>query len=90
VSEPSQPCSQPGCGRTYPHEHCVVCRRAFMAGTAPPPEICGQLHCRARHLWGPRDWAGRARLARARAAAGLDLDDLDREALARTEGSPPA
>ncbi len=69
---------------------CAVCGRSYTYRTGRktkrPPEICGHIHCRARHTWGPEDWAGRARMARARLSAhGLDaLDDLDHEALART------
>lgn len=36
----------------------------------------------------PRDWAGVARMARSRQAAGVDLDDLDREALNRDTPAP--
>lgn len=32
------------------------------------------------------DWAGAARMAKARAAAGVELDDTDRESLRRDEG----
>lgn len=38
--------------------------------------------------WRPssvEEWAGRARMAHARRAAGVELDELDRQALARVE-----
>lgn len=57
------------------------------APLSPPPSICGQVACRARHDWEPDDWAGRARMATARALAGVALDELDREALARCAGA---
>jgi hypothetical protein len=67
---------------------CAVCGRWFTYRTgrkaaSTPPAICGHIHCRARHTWGPEDWAGRARMAAARIAAGRPLDDLDHEALQR-------
>jgi hypothetical protein len=69
---------------------CRICDRVFRyraADNTPPPAICGQVHCRARHEWGPEDWAGRARMATARATAGRPLDDLDHEALRRARPS---
>lgn len=68
---------------------CAVCGRSFTyrtgRKTTKPPEICGHIHCRARHTWGPEDWAGRARMAQARPSAHAPdaLDDLDHEALQR-------
>jgi hypothetical protein len=76
-------CLHPGCGRRSPHQHCAVCERAFMSSAVPSPATCGSILCRARHDWGPEDWAGRARMARARRDSGIELDDLDREALGR-------
>lgn len=35
------------------------------------------------------EWRGRARMAHARIAAGLPVDDLDRQALARYPECPP-
>jgi hypothetical protein len=35
------------------------------------------------NTWGPEEWAGQRRLAAARTAAGVDLNDLDRAALDR-------
>jgi hypothetical protein len=83
------PCSHPGCRRLNPHQHCAVCERAYISdpGIDPSPPICGRIHCRARHYWTPDDWAGRARMARARQAAGIELDDFDHEALRRS-GEP--
>jgi hypothetical protein len=52
-----------------------------------PATICGQLWCRAVTDWGPDDWAGRARMANARAAAGVSLDRLDDEALRRAKAA---
>lgn len=34
-------------------------------------------------------WAGRARMAHARQAAGVPLDDIDRQAITRREGRRP-
>ncbi len=75
---------------------CKVCRAKFRyrikqtdGVDAPPPPICGQLPCRARHDWRSAEWAGRARMAGARQRAGVELDDLDLEALAR-QGSAAA
>lgn len=78
--------SRPGGGRTT--TACAVCGRSFSyrtrRTTRTPPAICGQIPCRARHTWGPEDWAGRARMASARVTARRPLDDLDHEALRRT------
>lgn len=72
---------------------CQVCRGPFRYSItwtgdtpSPPPPICGRLPCRARHGWGAAEWAGRARMAAARLRAGIELDGLDREALARADG----
>lgn len=73
--------------------HCDECGAAFNYRTKkdqPAPELCGMLACHARRHWGPEDWAGRARMAAARAAADVPLDALDREALSRAESRPRA
>lgn len=77
---------------------CRVCKRAFSyptprtdaeiaAVSAKFPDlvvdVCGKLACRARALWTPSEWSGRARMADARRVAGVPLDDLDLEALER-------
>lgn len=63
---------------------CTQCRHTFryMAPpNAPAPSTCGALVCRALHGWTPEEWEGRARMAHARADAGLELGQLDRIAL---------
>jgi hypothetical protein len=47
----------------------------------PAPVICGRLFCHAVEHWTPEDWAGRARMAKARKAAGRILvrDGRDRD-----------
>jgi ribosomal protein L37E len=65
---------------------CRQCGREFRYRVKKKPVLpitCGYVACRARESWGPEDWAGRARMARARMAAGVALDELDREALGR-------
>lgn len=72
---------------------CAECSTAFnftytpVDGKPPPipPEICGHPRCRAMR-WTPEEWAGRARMAEARQAAGNPLDEIDRLALAKQEG----
>jgi len=68
----------------------VICGDAFIPDLEldARPVICGHLHCRARHDWRPDQWAGRARMATARHAAGVPLDDLDRQALHTTTTDP--
>lgn len=44
-------------------------------------DVCGRFECRARGLWTPTEWAGLARMASARVAAGVELSPLDLEAL---------
>ena len=63
---------------------CEVCGRTFRhAVRLPHPRTCGRVYCRAILGWGPEEWAGQRRLARARTTAGVDLNDLDRAALDR-------
>lgn len=65
---------------------CRVCRDTFTTRTgnvADVPNVCGRPTC-APHAWTPVQWAGRARMAEARQAAGLPLDDTDRTALKKT------
>jgi hypothetical protein len=38
--------------------------------------------------WGPEQWEGRARMAEARRHAGLELDQIDTEALRRYPAPP--
>ena len=40
--------------------------------------------------WTPEHWAGRARMAAARRHAGIELDPVDRQALARYPDPPPS
>lgn len=67
---------------------CKQCRTPFLGHLDEEPRTCGLLACRAADTWGVDDWAGQARLASARVAAGIDLNDLDRTALARTQPLP--
>jgi hypothetical protein len=67
---------------------CDSCQRPFTytaKADEPPRTLCGGRPCHARTHWGPDDWAGRARMATARQAAGRDLDRIDHEALARAK-----
>jgi hypothetical protein len=59
--------------RTY----CKWCHRGFLYDPLPGrprPTGCGRGACHAREHWGPEEWAGRARMARARQAAGRRLE----------------
>jgi len=49
------------------------------------PRHCGALRCRALHDWTDDDWAGAARMARARARVGIELSTLDEHAHERSE-----
>lgn len=49
----------------------------------PPPKTCGTIDCRSREDWTADEWEGKARMAAARSAAGLELGALDVEALRR-------
>lgn len=63
---------------------CGSCGRPFRHQTRqgqPRAEICGQLDCRARHDWSPADWEGKARMAHARQKAGIELTQIDLEAI---------
>lgn len=72
----------------HPVAACEVCQHLFRytvpKGQEPPPALCGRLLCRAMRTWSIDDWKGQARMAAARAAAGVPLNDLDRQALQRT------
>ena len=62
---------------------CQVCGEHFFSREEEPPETCGRWDCR---LWsyGTQDqWDGRARMARAREAAGVKLNELDRVSFER-------
>lgn len=63
---------------------CQVCRRPFVHAPKTSPDTCGSIRCRAMTTWGPDEWAGQARMARARQAAGIPLTDLDRASLTRS------
>lgn len=66
------------------HRHsCPHCQRTFMAA-AKAPTSCGRVYCRAMAEYTDADWAGAARMARARKATGLALSPLDNEALRRS------
>lgn len=55
---------------------CRRCSRRFRHRAAqgtPTPVICGRMLCHAMEHWTPDDWEGRARMARARQAAGKIL-----------------
>lgn len=62
---------------------CVVCKSSFRGVILKNPRTCGALLCRAKDEWTAEDWAGYARLARARQRVNIDLTDIDREALRR-------
>jgi len=65
---------------------CRQCGRSFRYRQKKKqivPDTCGYHACRARQEWGTEAWQGRARMARARVAAGHPLDALDEEALRR-------
>lgn len=53
---------------------CEQCGRRFQhAVRLPHPRTCGRIACRAAETWGPDEWAGQRRMARARQAAGRIL-----------------
>ena len=62
-----------------PHARCTVCRDGFefrrktQDEHEPEHKHCGRLACRIRHDYTPENWAGRARMARAKLAAGTML-----------------
>lgn len=62
------------CGQRFVYRH--------IKGRPKPPS-CGQIRCRALAEWGPDEWAGAARMAEARQRAGVDLSELDHDALHR-------
>jgi hypothetical protein len=67
-----------------PRRACDVCGRWFNhAVRLPHPRTCGRIFCRSVDQWGPAEWEGQRRMARARIAAGVDLNNLDRAALQR-------
>ncbi len=57
--------------------HCANCHKGFLYDAATQvagrPLCCGRKVCVAMLFWGPEEWAGRARMARARKAAGRIL-----------------
>jgi hypothetical protein len=55
---------------------CGVCGKRF-SYIDGEPDHCGALGCRARRDWSDEDWAGLARMATARRAAGVPLNELD-------------
>lgn len=67
-------------GRTI--AFCRWCQRRFLFephGNRPDPRCCGRPHCYAREHWSAEDWAGRARMARARQASGRHLVRVGRD-----------
>lgn len=55
---------------------CRRCSRRFRYSIIqgrPAPVICGRMLCHAMEHWTREEWAGRARMARARQAAGKVL-----------------
>lgn len=62
-----------------PRVVCEMCRGEFefrrktQVENEPVPKHCGRLECRMRHDYTPDDWAGRARMARAKRDAGTML-----------------
>lgn len=63
---------------------CPTCGRpSARRNTVPIASHCGTPYCTAMNEWGDEQWAGRARMAKARQAARKILDPLDREALRR-------
>ena len=60
---------------------CPSCGRSFIYTGEEEPASCGRPGCRAITTWTPDEWAGRARMAEARRAAGLELNYWDHEAL---------
>lgn len=64
---------------------CPVCRRRYRADPKHETLHCGAKDCEAMATWTAEQWEGRARMARARAAAnrGVVVDLIDREALRR-------
>lgn len=62
-----------------------VFRHKFREGEERPVwwPVCGATICQAKATWTDTEWAGQARMAEARQAAGRDLDDLDHLAIIR-------
>lgn len=75
---------------------CKVCKLPFrfttreVAGVVqPPPADCGAIYCRAVACWSALEWSLRARAAAGREAIGVELNDLDRYALANSHPAMP-
>lgn len=56
--------------------------RTFLRPGESRPTVCGRFACRVTE-WTLAEWEGRARMAAAREAAGIELDAIDRQALRR-------
>lgn len=76
---------------THATAPCKFCRHSFeyaLRGNPknpdPPPSSCGMLPCRCIADWSPEEWEGQARMAHARQLSGIELNDLDLEALRRS------
>lgn len=65
------------------HAFCPYCHKGFLYRDREAPPHCGSLACRAKHEWSQEQWDGRARMANARVACCLPLDELDTLALER-------
>lgn len=65
-----------------PVEHkiklCAGCGKQFR--TTFDTNICGEFLCIARTTWTAERWAGHLRTAEARAATGVPLSELDKDA----------
>lgn len=80
---PTKPARAPAAPKREADPTCAVCGARCSAHTAGDCPVCRlplEHHDTARTAG---CWAGRARMARARQAAGLDLDATDLEALRR-------
>lgn len=83
---PAKPTAPPVPPKPVADRRCGVCALALSEHTAGECRVCRA--ALEHHDQGDGDcWAGRARMAAARRSAGVELDDVDREALRR---APPA
>jgi hypothetical protein len=72
---------------------CEQCGQRFShIARLPHPRTCGRILCRALETWGPAEWEGQRRMARARQASGVVciryLDDEGRKVLRWEPGDP--
>lgn len=62
-------------------KECTACGRPFR--TTYDTKICGEFRCVAISTWDADRWAGHLRMAEVRAALGIPLSELDKDAYQR-------